>query len=320
MLGSRKMPRRSFVLRSRRSLNGISCCSKSAMLCPLLCGGEIFFHGNVLLRATSHRFYARRPIGDDARAACDVIADFDEQLGIAGEPQVGARAKADEADAFAASYAVASFFPADDATGDKPGDLLEGDFTGIGAESDHVLLIVRGGAFAHSGGEFAGAIIHLGDDAGSGGAIDVHVPDGEKDRDALAGTASVFFIGDHDYTTVGGGDDGAGVRGDDTVRIAEEIKDEGGEEEKDYASDSPAQKQGCCADRERGQPEVVAFFDHANLTIPQQLLCETRADGVLLQSLSLNGESALSEAAAGDGRSLFDSSDCELSAHTWIRF
>src|SRR6266850_4899414 len=31
MLGRRKMPRRSFVLRRRRSLKGISCCSNSAI-------------------------------------------------------------------------------------------------------------------------------------------------------------------------------------------------------------------------------------------------------------------------------------------------
>ena len=40
-----------------------------------------------------------------------MIANFYEQLGIAGEPKVGARAEADEADALAAGYAVARFFP-----------------------------------------------------------------------------------------------------------------------------------------------------------------------------------------------------------------
>src|SRR3984893_13520749 len=136
MLGRRKMPRRSFVLRRRRSLKGISCCSNSAMSGPLLCWGEIFFHGNFLLGARLRRFCARRPIGDNAGAACDMIAYFDEQLGIAREPEVGARAEADEADAFAAGDAVAGFFPADDATGDQAGDLLEGDFAGVGGEVD----------------------------------------------------------------------------------------------------------------------------------------------------------------------------------------
>ena len=48
------------------------------------------------------------------------------------------------------------------------------------------------------------------------------------------------------------------------------IKDEGGEAEKDCAGESPTKKQGGCGERERGQPEVVAFLDHAKLTIPYQ--------------------------------------------------
>ena len=51
MLGSRKMPRRSFVLRRRRSLKGISCCAKSVILGSLLGGGEIFFRGSLRWRA-----------------------------------------------------------------------------------------------------------------------------------------------------------------------------------------------------------------------------------------------------------------------------
>jgi hypothetical protein len=132
------------------------------------------------------------------------------------------------------------------------------------------LLVVGGGALAHGGRKFAGAIIHFGDYAGGGGAIDVHVPDGEKDADALAGATSVFFIGDDYDAAVGGGDDGTGVGRDDAFGVTEKIKDEGGEAEKDYAGEGPAKKQGRCAEREGWQPEVVAFFDHAKLTIPHE--------------------------------------------------
>src|SRR5467141_3770436 len=45
--------------------------------------------------------------------------------------------------------------------------------------------------------------------------------------------------------------------------IAEEVEDEGGEAEENYAGKCPAQKQGGSAERDRGQPEVVAFLDHA---------------------------------------------------------
>jgi hypothetical protein len=77
----------------------------------------------------------------------------------------------------------------------------------------------------------------------------MHVPDGEEDTDALAGATGVFFISDDEDAAIGGGDDGAGISGDDAIRIAEEIKDEGGEEEKNYSGKSPAQKQGGCAER-----------------------------------------------------------------------
>ncbi len=113
--------------------------------------------------------------------------------------------------------------------------MLEGEFAGVGFESDYILLVVGGGALTHGGGKLAGAIVHFGDDAGGGRAIDVHVPDGEEDADALPGAAGVFFIGDDNDAAVGGRNDGAGVSGDGALWIAEKVKDEGGEAEKDYA-------------------------------------------------------------------------------------
>ena len=77
------------------------------------------------------------------------------------------------------------------------------------------MLVVSGGALAHGGGKLAGAIIHFCDDPGGRRAIHVHVPDGEKDADALAGAAGVFFFGDDYDAAVGWGNDGAGVGGDD---------------------------------------------------------------------------------------------------------
>src|SRR5713101_1688868 len=109
MLGSRKMPRRNLVLRRRRSLKGISCCSISFILGSLPSRGKIFFRGNLFLRASLRRFRARRPVGDNAGAAFDVIADLHQQLGIARQPQVGAGAEAHQPDAFTAGDAVARF-------------------------------------------------------------------------------------------------------------------------------------------------------------------------------------------------------------------
>jgi hypothetical protein len=71
----------------------------------------------------------------------------------------------------------------------------------------------------------------------------MHVPDGKEDGHALAGPASVFFVGDDNYAAVRWGDNGAGISGNDAFWVAEEVKDKGGETEKDDACDRPAQKQ-----------------------------------------------------------------------------
>src|SRR5258708_14124813 len=263
MLGSRKMPRRNLVLRRRRSLKGISCCSISFILGSLPGSGKIFCRGNLFVRGSLRRFRTGRPVGDNAGAAFDGIADLHQQLGIAGQPQVGAGTEAHEPDAFTAGDAVARFFPADHAAGNQPGDLLEGDFAGFSGQGDDVLLVVGGSGLAHGGGKFAGAILHVSDGAGGGGAIHVDVPDREEDGDAVAWPTGVFFFGDYDDAAGGGGNDNAGLSGDSAVGGAEEVKDEGSKAEEDAASETPAKKQGGGAEDERGQPEVVAFLDHA---------------------------------------------------------
>src|SRR4029077_3654362 len=204
-----------------------------------------------------------------AGAALYLVTDFYAQVGIAGEPEVGAGTEADHNDPFATGDAVANFFPADYAPGDQAGDLLEHDFAGVGRQGDDVLLVVFRSRLAHGGGKFAGLVVHGGDCTACSGTVDVHVPDGEKDADALPGGAGVLFIGVHDDAAVGRGDDGAGISRDDALRIAEEIKDECGEEEEQGARERPAQEQGSGAQRERRQPEVVAIFDHAPPTISQ---------------------------------------------------
>src|SRR5216684_5879893 len=230
---------------------------------------EIFLR-DLFLRVRARGIGARRPIGHDARAAHHVIADFDEQLRIARQPEIGARAEAHQSDAFAARNAISGFFPAHHAAGDEPGNLLEGDFARVGSEGDYVLLVAGGSRLAHRRGKFAGAILQVRDGTGSGRAIDVHVPDRQKNADALAGPAGVVLIGYNDDAAVRGGHYRAGNIGNDTFGIAEEVKDEGSQAEEDAASEIPAKKQGGCAEHEREQPEVVAFLDHASPTIPQQ--------------------------------------------------
>src|SRR5260370_17622178 len=101
---------------------------------------EIFLR-DLFLRVRARGIGARRPISHDARAALHVIADFDEQLRIARQPEIGARAEAHQPDAFAARNAIAGFFPAHHAAGDEPGNLLEINFHRARSEVAYLLLV-----------------------------------------------------------------------------------------------------------------------------------------------------------------------------------
>src|SRR5258708_21220071 len=232
---------------------------------------EIFLR-DLFLRVRARGIGARRPIGHDARAALHVIADFDEELRIARQPEIGARAEAHQSDAFAARNAIAGFFPAHHAACDEPGNVLEGDFARVGSQGDYVLLVAGGSRLAHRRGKFAGAVLQVRDGTGSGRAIDVHVPDRQKNADALAGPAGVVLIGYNDDAAVRGGHYRAGNIGNDTFGIAEEVKDEGTNADKNSASDSPSEKKSQRAQGQREQPEVVAFLDHCSPTISQPFL------------------------------------------------
>ena len=199
-----------------------------------------------------------------------MVADFYEQLGIARKPQVGAGAEAHQADAFAVGDAIAGFFPADHATGDEPGDLLERRFRP--ASVARVIMFCSfcvEASGAHGGGKFAGAVIEAGDDAGGGRAVDVHVPDGEEDTDALAGPAGVLFIGDDHHAAVGGGDDGARIGGRLCARGRGKMKSRTGQRRRARPQRSPSAEKRNSAEQQRRNAEVIAFFHHAFRESPQ---------------------------------------------------
>src|SRR5260370_11999048 len=184
---------------------------------------EIFLR-DLFLRVRARGIGARRPIGHDALAALHVIADLDEQLRIARQPEIGARAEAHQSDAFAARNATAGFSPAPHAACDERGNLLEGDFARVGSQGDYVLLVAGGSRLAHRRGKFAGAVLQVRDGTGSGRAIDVHVPDRQKNADALAGPAAVLLIGYNDNAALRGGHYPPANTWKDTLRVAGESK------------------------------------------------------------------------------------------------
>ena len=150
-----------------------------------------------------------------------MIAQLNDDIGGRGQPHIRARAEAHQADALAAGHGIADFFPSHHAARHVAGDLLEDDFAVLGGQRENVLFILRGGVGAHGGKEFSGLVVEPGDGAGRGRAVDVHVPDGEEDADTLAGDAGVRLVSDDHDSAIGGGDDGASIRRDGAIGIAE---------------------------------------------------------------------------------------------------
>src|SRR5271155_3528170 len=207
-----------------------------------------------------------------------MVTHFDDDVGGGGEPHVGARAEAHQANAFAARDDVASFLPRHHAARDVAGDLLEDNFAVLRGQRENILFILRGGVGAHGGEELAGLIVEPGDGAGGGRAVNVHVPDGKENTDALTGDTGVHFIGDDHYPAVGGGDDGAGLRRDGARGIAEKREAEQAEERQHRRYGHPVQKKENHTQKQRWNAEVVAFFNHAleKITTGREVVAKPR--------------------------------------------
>ncbi len=121
-----------------------------------------------------------------------------------------------------------SLYPADDPPGQDAHHLPEHDGASRVIDPDFVqLVVVRAGVVRRQ--EPPRPVLDSGHAAGDGRAVDVHVHGGQEDGDLrpLAGRrpAAVARPRDH-YPAVGRRHHEVGLRGDDAVRIAEEVGEE----------------------------------------------------------------------------------------------
>src|SRR5215472_12877360 len=204
-----------------------------------------------------------RPLGNHTRATPYIFSHLHQNLRFFRQPNIYARAKPHQADAFTAYHLFALLLPRDYAPGDESRNLLEDHFAGFGRKRKHVLLVFKGGALAHRGQEFPRAVIHFRNGSGSRRAVHVHVPDGQKNAYALAGTAGILFFGDHHNSAIGGRYDGTGFRRNHTVRITKEGENKQSEKHQHSRRQIPVKEKSYAAKHEKRQPKEIAFFDHA---------------------------------------------------------
>ena len=95
-------------------------------------------------------------------------------------------------------------------------------------DGDGVALVLRTGDFAAGDQKLALGVLDVGDVAGDGGAVHVHVEDVQENADARGGGV----IGAHGDHFAVGGRNGDGSVGDGAIGIAEKVETEGGQQEK----------------------------------------------------------------------------------------
>jgi hypothetical protein len=192
-----------------------------------------------------------------------MVAYLDGKRGGLGKPQIHARPETNQADAFSARHNVSGLFPGNDATCDPTRDLLEFQVPGRSGEREDILLILQRSLGVPSGKELPRAIVQPGDGSRGRRAVDVNVPDREKNADAPAGAAGVFLVRNHDDFSIRRSDNGPFFWGDFAFGVPKKRKNKEGEKAKQGAGNRPAQEERGNPKRKRRNSEVEAFFDHA---------------------------------------------------------
>ena len=172
-----------------------------------------------------------------------MLAGLHGNLPFGSEENIHAGAKLDEADAFPLGNLVAGFFVANDAAGNQASDLREANARSLAFDGHYVALVLGAGDFAASDQKLALLVIDVGDGAGDGCAVHVHVEDIQEDADAR-GSGIVSAYGN--YFSIGGGD-GYGSVGDDAFGIAKKIEAERGQKEERHAERGAVQVPHCSA-------------------------------------------------------------------------
>ena len=98
--------------------------------------------------------------------------------------------------------------------------------------------------------------------AGFWRTIDVYVPYRQENADALARAPGILFFGDHHNAAIRWRNQGSRFGGYSALRIAEKIEYEGSQKDPHARHNHPMKEKCRNTQGERGQPEVIALFNH----------------------------------------------------------
>ena len=90
--------------------------------------------------------------------------------------------------------------------------------------SENVLLILKRGVLVPCGQEFSGLVIETSNFSGGRRAIDVDIPNRQKNANTLTWTPVICFVFDDNYSAISGGDDEARFTGNYSIRVAKETE------------------------------------------------------------------------------------------------
>src|SRR5262245_50602136 len=124
---------------------------------------------------------------ENRRAAAHLVARLDAHFArlAGGDQHVGPRAELDHAEPLAFLHRVADLEPADDAAGNRTGDLLDADgpIRALFLHVDPELFVADGARWVAGVEKRSGEIANVGDSSSPRQAIDMHVEDRQEDAD-----------------------------------------------------------------------------------------------------------------------------------------
>src|SRR4029077_18458893 len=133
----------------------------------------------------------------------------------------------------------------------QPGDLLELDGALRRGQRKNILFVLPGRSGVPGGKKFSRLVIQPGDNSSCGRTIHVNIPDSEKDADASAGPARVFFIGNDHHASIGRRNNYPRIGGDFALWVTKKRKTEKAKGDQHACKNPPVQNNGYSAKQQR---------------------------------------------------------------------
>src|SRR5258705_4401306 len=268
------MPRRSLARLVGFSINGIWCCSGPVISHPssrnrVLRAAPrfpVFLRGACLSPPPRRNSRPCRHPRNHSRPALHAIAHLHCNLRALRQPKIHARAEAHQSNQFASSHLVPGLFPGNYTPRHPPGNLFENYFPVFARQREHILFVLERSLLRPSRQEFSRIIFQLRDRSRRRRTVHVHIPDRQKNTDALPRTSCVLFFFHNHNAAVRRRHHHSRFHRNFAIRIAEKVADK---QRQKYQHCSNRQAKWCSkrkqhsANRQRRKPHPVPFFDHS---------------------------------------------------------